>query len=69
MSRRLAYAIVKPIQWLGKWWWRRRRNRGEERSDCDMELLMNTGAFTFVARKPAESDEPAVDMEEKAEGG
>lgn len=50
-SRRKAYAVANAVLKLSQWWWKWRRIKRFYRSEESMELLMNTGAFVFVARR------------------
>lgn len=50
-SRRRAYAVANTVLKLSQWWWKWRRRKNLPQSDESNELLINTGAFIFVARK------------------
>lgn len=52
-SRRKAYVLANAVLKLSQWWWKWRRRKRMSRSEESMELLMNTGAFVFVARRGA----------------
>lgn len=51
--RSLAYGIAWPLLALSRCWWQYRRFRKLGRSSRQMEILMNTGAFVFLAQNPA----------------
>jgi SAM-dependent methyltransferase len=54
--RRLAYAAVWPVVVLHRLWWRARRLR-RTCFDETTRLLLSSGAFVFVARKPVGSSQ------------
>ena len=51
-QRKTTYSIANVLQGLSRLWWKKRRKKGMDRSDETMEMLINTGGFTFVARRP-----------------
>ena len=50
MPRRLAVALVTPLQRLHQWWWRARRLKNRA-IDLNEPVRNTTGAFTFIAWK------------------
>ena len=52
MPPRLAGALIKPLQWMHKlWWWIGGLVTGRNLEKT--RVTTTTGAFTFIARKPA----------------
>jgi SAM-dependent methyltransferase len=52
MPPALSRGIVKPVEWLHRLWWRAGRLKAPSMTELARQLTIS-GAFTFVARKPA----------------